>query len=83
MKKPREFDNILDELLERLVQGESIEACLAQYPEHAAELEPLLRTALNTLQATDIKPRPEFRQRASYEFQTAIREMPVKERRGF
>lgn len=83
MKKPREFENILDECLQRLVQGESIEACIAPYPEHASELEPLLRTALETLRAADIKPRPEFRQQAGYEFQKAISEMPVKESRGF
>jgi hypothetical protein len=83
MKRPHDFDNILDECLQRLVQGESIEACLSEYPEHAAELEPLLRTAADTLRAADIRPRHEFRQRASYEFQKAVREMPVKESRGF
>jgi hypothetical protein len=83
MKKMNEFDNILDECLQRLIAGESIEACLSRYPEHTAELESLLRTAQNTLNAADIKPRPEFRDRARYQFQAAIREMPVKERRDF
>jgi hypothetical protein len=83
MKKSRELDNILDECLERLIRGESIEACLSRHPEHAAVLEPLLRTALDTLMAADIRPRPEFRQRAAAQFQAAIREMPLKERRGF
>jgi hypothetical protein len=83
MKKSRDLDNILNECLERLIRGESIEACLSRHPEHAAALEPLLRMALDTLRAADIRPRPEFRQRAAAQFQAAIREMPVKERRGF
>jgi hypothetical protein len=82
MKKNPEFDIILDECLQRLIEGDSIEACLSRYPEYAAALGPLLRTALNTLRAAEVRPRPEFRQRAAYEFQNAIREMPVKEKRG-
>jgi hypothetical protein len=76
MGRAKEFENILDECLERIIKGEDIETCLAQHPEHAAELEPLLRTALDTRNAAAIKPRPEFRQRAGYEFQAAIHEIP-------
>jgi hypothetical protein len=83
MSKVNEFDNILDECLQRLIDGENIEACLSRYPQYASELEPLLRTAQGTLKAADIQPRPEFRDRARYQFQTAMREMPVKESRGF
>jgi hypothetical protein len=82
-KTTREFDIILDECLQRLIEGDSLQACLSRYPEHAAALEPLLRTALDTLRAADIRPRPEFRQRAAYQYQMAIREMPVIEKRGF
>jgi hypothetical protein len=79
MKKMREFENILNECIERVLRGESIEACLKAYPQHAAELEPLLRTAMDAHKAAEISPRPEFRQRAGYEFQAAIRDMkPVK-----
>ena len=84
MKKIREFDNILDDCLERvLFKGETIEQCLAAYPDYAAELEPLLLTALETKEATAIKPRPEFRERAGYQFQAAIRETESKESRSF
>jgi len=83
MNEMRDFDNILDECLGRLIDGESIEACLSRYPRHAAELEPLLRTAQDALKATAIKPRPEFRQRAAYQFQSAIRDMPSKGRWDF
>ena len=84
MKRAREFDNILDECLERvLVKGETIDQCLAEYPEYAAELEPLLQTALVSKKALAIKPRPEFRERAGYQFQAALREMESKKSRGF
>ena len=82
MEKAREFDNILDECLDRVMKGQDIETILALYPEHAAELEPLLKTALDTRNAAAIKPRPEFRQRAGYEFQAAIREMPAHKARN-
>jgi hypothetical protein len=83
MKKMNELDNILDECLQRLIAGETIEACLSRYPDYALALEPLLKTARNTLKATDIRPRPEFRDRARYQYQTAIRELPIKEKRNF
>jgi hypothetical protein len=83
MKNMNELDNILDECLQRLIAGETIEACLSRYPDYALALEPLLRTAQGTLKATDIRPRPEFRDRARYQYQTAIRELPVKEKRNF
>ena len=43
--KNSELENILDECLERLVKGETVEQCLQRYPEQAAQLELLLRTA--------------------------------------
>ncbi len=78
MDKGKDFKNILNDCLDRLINGETIESCLARYPEHAAELEPLLKTALEARQVTSIKPRAEFRQRAGIEFQKAIAEMPSK-----
>jgi hypothetical protein len=83
MKKTREFDNILNECLERLLKGATVEQCLAWYPEQAAELEPLLRTARDAKEAAAIKPRPEFRERAGYQFQAALREIELKRSRGF
>jgi len=42
----RGLQDILDECLGQLHQGQSLEACVAQYPTLAAQLEPLLRVAL-------------------------------------
>jgi hypothetical protein len=79
----KEFENILSECFDRLIKGESIESCLAHYPQYAAELEPLLKTALETKLAASIEPRPLFRQRAGIEFQEAIRSLPAKKVGGF
>ena len=80
----QEFDNILDECLERILsRGETVEQCLTRYPEEAAELEPLLRTSLFAKKAAEIKPRPEFRERARYQMRAALQEMTEKRERRF
>jgi len=61
--------------LERLlVKGESLEQCLERYPGQAAELKPLLETALAAREASAIQPRPDFRARARYQFRSALKE---------
>lgn len=80
----KEFDNILDECLERLlVQGETLEQCLRRYPQQAAELKPLLETALAAKEAAAVQPRPEFRARARYQFRAALQEKMAPKRRRF
>jgi hypothetical protein len=59
------FTDTLNEALERLAQGATVEECLALYGEAAAELEPLLRVAQATISARPV-PRPEA-QRATLE----------------
>jgi len=81
MKETEEFNNILDECLERLlVRGETVEQCLASYPGQADELEPLLQMALATKKALAIQPRPEFKARARYQLGSAFREVKPKRR---
>ena len=64
----KQFDNILNECLEKLITGqETVEQCLQRYPQYAAELEPLLRTATMVNKAVDVKPSAEFRAKARYE----------------
>jgi len=84
MNKSREFDNVLDECLERLlVRGETIEQCLQSYPEQAAELKPLLQTAVAVKKASAIQPRAEFRAKARYQFHSALQAMERKKRLPF
>ncbi len=73
------FENIVDECLERLRQGESVEQCLARYPELAAELAPLLRVAEASQKASSaVEPRPEFKARARYEIQSQLHDKERK-----
>ena len=60
------FENILEKCLERItVKGESIEACLSDYPEHASRLEPLLRTAISASSCVQpIQAAPELKLKA-------------------
>lgn len=84
MSKEKEFDNILDECLERLlVNGETIEQCLQSYPEQAGNLKPLLQTALVTKKAVAIQPRAEFKARARYQFRSALQEAASPRSRPF
>ena len=81
MRKSREFDNVLDECLERLlVKGDTIAQCLQSFPKHADELKPLLEAALVTKRASAIQPRPEFRDRARYQFNAALQEVSQRGR---
>lgn len=84
MKNDKEFANIFDECLERILTGgETIEQCLASYPEHAAELEPLLQTALNAKETLDIAPSLGFRERARHQILTELRDMAERKQRRF
>ena len=81
MKKSREFDNILDECLERLlVNGDTVEQCLESYPQHATELEPLLRTAVATKKALSFQPPPEFKVRAGDRLNSLLQEVKPQRR---
>jgi hypothetical protein len=65
----RQIEEIFNECVERLRQGDSIENCLISYPEVASELELLLRTAMNVnWRASMVQPRPEFKYQARYRF---------------
>jgi hypothetical protein len=84
MKTGKKFDNTLNECLERLlIKGETIEQCLQSYPEQAAELEPLLKTALVAQKASAIQPRADFKARARYQFHSALQEVAHRRSRPF
>jgi Domain of unknown function (DUF5667) len=66
----KEFDNIFNECMERLLAGgETVGQCLQRYPAYAKELEPLLRTVVLMHKVADVKPSEEFRARARYQMQ--------------
>ena len=59
-----EFDDVLNDCLERMAGGEHIQQCLVRYPEHARELLPLLTTGavvMRTAAATSFRPEAKAR----------------------
>ena len=60
-----QIDDILEQCLRDIAAGaSSLEECLARHPEHAAQLEPLLRTALRVETGGQVRPSPAFKARA-------------------
>jgi hypothetical protein len=76
-----QFNNILNECLDRMLHGESMEQCLQFYPEESKELAPLLRAAQVAKIAATVQPGAEFRARARYEFQSALQDIKAKKSR--
>ncbi len=84
----KRLDDIFNECYERVRSGENIKSVLASYPEHAAELERLLRTAFDIgRRSSYIQPRPEFRHwtgvRLQGAFEYARRQKQKPAARGF
>jgi len=52
----KDLDTLLDECIDRMNEGESLEECLAGYPEHAKELGPLLRAVRNVHDVCSVVP---------------------------
>jgi len=71
-KVTKEFEHILNECIDRLLHGDSVEQCLGRYPEQAAELEPLLRIAKTTQEASSVDPRPEFKMQARQQLRAIL-----------
>jgi len=53
----KDLDKLLDKCIDRMNEGESLEECLASYPEQAKELEPLLRAVWDFRGAFSLIPR--------------------------
>jgi len=63
----KKLDQIFDECVERMLWGESIESCLARYPEVAAELETMLRTVFHVGRvSSSLQADPGFKARTRY-----------------
>jgi len=76
------FEHILDECIDRLLRGESLEQCLQRYPEQAAQLEPLLRVALATQKASSVEPRAEFKAQARQQLSSVLYRQKPKAQPG-
>ena len=54
----------LEDCLERLAEGETLDACLARYPQHANELRACLGTAARLEKGSQLRPTPAFKAHA-------------------
>lgn len=73
----QEFNDALNDCLDRLVQGDDISECLRRYPEQAEELEPLLYVAQATIRAAEsVRPDPQAKARNFARFSQAVEAMP-------
>ena len=78
------IDDVLNECIERLAAGESVEQCLASYRDHSVELEPMLRTSAATMNvAAAITYRPEAKQRSRHNFTAAVADRKREANRGW
>jgi hypothetical protein len=67
-----DFEKTLDSCIDRLNRGESVEACMADYPQYASELEPLLQAMFTTRQAYTFSPSPKAKREARQKFLAAL-----------
>jgi hypothetical protein len=69
-----EFDLILEECVDLIASGETtLEECLIQYPEYAAQLEPILFTAVCLQEGKEVTPPPFLRARIRTELHQAMK----------
>ena len=69
-KSSQKIEIIFNECLDSLLTGQAtLEQCLQKYPAQAAELEPLLRTALAVNSAAAVQPDPQAKARGRYQLQ--------------
>jgi len=74
-----DLTTVLNECIDRLTQGQTVEDCLRAYPQYARELRPMLEAGLLTKRAAIAPLEIQFAQeRARANFQRAIRNTPIR-----
>ncbi|MBI2846434.1 MAG: hypothetical protein HYX82_00980 [Chloroflexi bacterium] len=77
----RDLDDILNKCIDRLIAGESVEACLESYPDEARELEPLLLASSKALALGAQEPRPDFKASLRYRISSEFKARQKKRQR--
>lgn len=72
------FDKILDECIDRINRDENLQACLADYPEYAKQLEPLLRAMLHTKETYSFAPSASTKRIAKQRFNATLEKLEQK-----
>ena len=76
-----DLETILDICLNQIEEGgSSIDECLALYPDHAAQLKPLLMAATRLSRARDVMPDPAYRRRARSQLNVFMQQNPQRKR---
>jgi hypothetical protein len=76
-----DLETILDICLYQIEEGEStVDECLASYPEHAAQLQPLLRAANKLTRAREVVPDPSYKMRARSHLNVYMQQNPQRKR---
>jgi len=77
------FDEILDKCIDSIGSGDSIDDCLARYPEYASDLLPLLRTMTGAQDAVTFEPSAEKKQAARQQLMSMIGTQKSGQKRSF
>jgi hypothetical protein len=70
-----DFDKILDECIDRINRGDSIDSCLADYPDLAEQLRPLLETVFYMRDAYTFVPSASAKRAARERFNAALEDL--------
>lgn len=78
-----DLEGVLESCLNEVRRGTStIDECLARYPKHAAQLEPLLRTAGRLARVGEVRPAATFKARARAKLTRHMQAHPRAKRRA-
>lgn len=76
-----DLETILDICLNQIEEGKaSVDECLVLYPEHAAQLQPLLMAATKLARAREVMPSPSYRMRARSQLNAYMQQNPQRKR---
>jgi hypothetical protein len=76
-----DLETILDTCLNQIEDdGSNIDECLARYPDHAAQLEPLLKAATKLAHAREVVPDPAYKARARAQLSVYMQQNPQRKR---
>lgn len=67
-----DFDRILDECIDRIGRGETVEACLSDHPEYSKQLDPLLKAMVQTKATYSFTPEADVKRMARQRFYAAL-----------
>ena len=74
-----DLETILDACLNQIEEGgSSVAECLARYPEHAAQLRPLLVAATKLSRGREVVPSPSYRMRARSQLNVYMQQNPQR-----